>query len=216
MRPVAGWGRDYLVIGMPNGYGNAMGEQVLGERVTGSGSVAKAWRERLGPWLFVSDGPTSMAWLGQPVTVLSTIPGLPGYLDVGGLSPVDARDPRIGSMFLQVPLVMGRDLDDLVTEGRDRLRMGTSVMVAMDSVPDLAPGASTVRVGRQGYGEWRQIDDASRVAVRGAEAWFLYSEGVELLTRGTKDAAGVKAPQGSLLLVFGDPGDVVDVRVSTR
>ena len=214
MRTVSGWGRDYLVVGMPSGYGNAMGEQVLGERVVPAGAMAAAWRDRLGPWLFVSDEPTSMAWLGRPATELRRIPGLPGYLDIAGLSPVDARSPKLGSMFLQVPLMFGRDLDDLMPQPGGLLRLGTTVMVAYDDVAALDRGRTRIGIGSQGYGEWRTVDDGGRVSVRDAEAWFVYDENLTLLDHGTRDATGVRAPKAGLLLVFGAPGDTVDVRVS--
>ena len=211
LRFVTGWGRSYLVIGMPNGYGNALGEQVIGQRVTPAGAMAPAWRDRLGPWLLVSEIPTSVSWLGRPATELRRIPGLPGYLDVAGASPVDARSAGVGSMFLQVPLMYGRDLDDLVPLRGGYLRMGTSVMVAYADVAALGTGRTNVRIGTSGYGEWRTIEDAGRVTVRDADAWYLYDENLTLLDHGMRDGTGVRAPKGGLLLVFGDPGDRVGV-----
>jgi CubicO group peptidase (beta-lactamase class C family) len=211
LRPVTGWGRTYLVIGMPNGYGNAMGEQVIGERVAPAGAMAAAWRDRLGPWLFVGDAPTSTLWLGRPATELRRIPGLPGYLDIAGWSPVDARSAGVGSMFLQVPLMFGRDLDDLVPQRGGLLRLGTNTMIAYADVAPLDPGRTSVRIGSPGYGEWRTIDDGGRVTVRDAKAWFLYDMNLALLDHGMADGTGMRAPKDGLLLVFGDPGDRVGV-----
>ncbi len=204
LRAVTGWGRTYLVISSPNGYGTTMGEQILGERLHPAGGIAPAWKSRLGQWLFVSDVPNSTSWLGSPATAISRIPGLPGYLDVATLSPVDARQPNVGSMFLQVPLMMGRDLDDLLPLKPGLARMGSIVMVQRDRVAALAAGRNAVTIGKQGYAEWREIDDAGRISVRDARAWYLYDEDVSLLTYGMKDATGIKAPAGSLLVVFGE------------
>lgn len=208
---VKGWGRTYLVITMPMGYGNARGEEIFGQRVTPGTPIARAWRERLGPWLAVSEAPTSMTWLGSPVTTIARIPGLTGYLDVHGMSAVDARKPDIGAMFLQVPLMFGRDLDDLVPINATTLRMGSSVMVDRDSVAPLKAGTTSVRIGAQAYGEWRAVARATRVTVRGADAWFVYDGNVSLTAHGTRPASDVPVPAGGLVLVFGDAGDTVKV-----
>ena len=213
LKAVTGWGRTYLVVASPNGYGTTFGEQIVGERVQPAGAISPAWKSRLGQWLFVGDTANSMSWLGTPATAISRIPGLPGYLDVATLAPVDARQPSMGSMFLQVPLMMGRDLDDLLPLKPGLARMGSIVMVQRDRVVALDAGANEVAIGKQGYAEWREIDDAGRISVSDAEAWYLYDEDVSLITNGMKDATGVKAPAGSLLVVFGDAGDVVDVSV---
>ena len=213
VRAVTGWGRTYLVVSSPNGYGTSYGEQILGERVQPAGAAAPAWRSRLGEWLYVSDLPTSMSWLGSPRTALTRIPGLPGYLDVVGLAPVDARQPGIGSMFLQVPLLMGRDLDDLLPVRPGLARMGAQAMVQRDRVAALDTGRTAVPIGAKGYAEWREIEDAGRMAVSDAQGWYLYDKDVTLLAYGMKDASGVRAPAGSLLVVFGEPGDVVSVKV---
>lgn len=213
LKAVTGWGRTYLVISSPNGYGTTFGEQILGERVQPAGAIAPAWKSRLGQWLFVGDMPTSMSWLGSPVTEIARIPGLPGYLDVATLSPVDARRPNMGSMFLQVPLLMGRDLDDLLPVKPGLARMGSIVMVQRDRVAALDAGGNAVRIGKQGYAEWRELDDAGRISVSDAQAWYLYDGDVMLLQYGSKDATGITAPSGSLLVVFGEPGDAVSVTV---
>jgi hypothetical protein len=215
LKAVTGWGRTYLVISAPNNYGTTFGEQILGERVHPAGAIAPEWKSRLGQWLFVGDTANSMSWLGSPTTAISRIPGLPGYLDVATLSPVDARQPNMGSMFLQVPLVMGRDLDDLLPVKPGLARMGSIMMVQRDRVATLDAGLNEVTIGKKGYAEWREIDDASRISVSDADAWYLYDEDVSLVTYGMKDATGVKAPSGSLLVVFGDAGDVVNVTTRT-
>ena len=213
LKAVTGWGRTYLMVSSPNGYGTTFGEQILGERVQPAGAIAPAWKSRLGEWLFVDDGPTSMSWLGSPKTALTRIPGLPGYLDVATLSPVDARQPTVGSMFLQVPLMMGRDLDDLLPVRPGLARMGSIAMVQRDRVAALDAGRNAVPIGKQGYAEWREVAVDIRFTIRGAQAWYLYDDDVALLRYGTRDATSVRAPSGSLLVVFGEPGEAVDVVV---
>lgn len=205
-RSVTGWGRTYLTVLMPSNYGTVMGEQVIGERVDVAGATDPAWRSRLGQWLFSGEDPTSTAWSTTvPATTISAIPGLPGYLDVAGLSTVDARQPRIGSMFLQVPLMMGRDLDDLVLVRPGLMRMGSSLLVERDRVPAVARGANPVAFDATGAAQWRAVPRLSVLAISGAQEWILYDADLKLLRRGPGDGAKVRAPKGSMLVLFGKP-----------
>lgn len=208
---VKGWGRTYLVVTMPMGYGNTRGEEILGQRVAAGTPIARAWRNRLGQWLYASDAPTSTIWLGEPKTTIRRIPGLAGYIDVQGLSAVDARKPEIASMFLQVPLMLGRDLDDLVPVNATTLRMGSAVMVARDSLRPLTPGTTSIRIGAQAYGAWRDVTRATRITVRGADAWFVYDTSVSVVAHGTSAVTDVRVPTGGLVLVLGEAGDTVKV-----
>lgn len=212
MSTVKGWGRTYLVFTSPNGYGNAFAQEIIGQRISPAAPIARAWRDRLGEWLYVSDLPSSTIWFGAPATTISRIPGLPGYVNLNGLSAVDARQPEIGSMFLQVPLMQGRDLDDAVPTSATQIRMGTAVMVSRNSLPSLRATTTKVRIGADGYGEWRKANRARVVKVRGAEAWFVYDTSVSLLAHGTRSGVDVRIPTGGLLLVLSSAGDVVKVK----
>ena len=213
-RSVTGWGRTYLIESVPRGFGNAMTNLVVAQRVESTGPMATAWVDRLGTWLLVGERPDSTRWLSAPATMLTTIPGLSGYLRVLGASTVDATDPHIGSMFLQIPLGAGADLDDLEAIGGGLLRMGSAVMRTRESVPVLASGGNTVRIGARGYAQWRSLAGAGTATIRGPEAWHLYDADLKLLASGGERARTVKAPADALLIVFGDPGDVIDVNVS--
>ncbi len=213
LRTVTGWGRTYLVMSMPNGYGNTYGEEVLAQRVQPSGPTARPWRNRLGQWLPVAELPISTAWLRSPAVEISALPDLPGFIEVSAASPVDALDADVASMFLQIPLMWGRDLDDLEAMPSGMLRMGGSVMLDRDEVPSLAAGRSTIVIGSRGYARWREIEQTGRLSVTGADAWFLYDADLRPLRHGTSDAADLRAPSGAMLVVFGSAADVVDVRV---
>lgn len=205
---VTGWGRTYLVQSIPVGFGNAFGDYVVGQRVTSNGATAAAWRDRLGEWLLISERPDSVAWLGSPILPITTIPGLPGYL-LSGEVPFDARHPNRGSMFLQVPLMWGRDLTDVVPDG-DLLVQGDNVMRKRTTVPALAPGVNSVGLGT--LAEWRRVPAVSTLTIRGADHWRLYSSEGEPLTAGAGARTGLKAPRGSLLVLFGEAGDRAKVR----
>ena len=205
-----GWSRTYLATWMPNGYGNARGTLIFGQRVESTAPTAAAWRARLGEWVMLSERPEATMWEEAPVLTIGAIPGLPGYLDAVGLSSFDASAPNKGSMFLQVPLMFGRDHDDvLVSAGR--LRWGGFVWSDLDDVPTLAAGTNAVRVGADGYAQWREVPVASTIAVRGASAWKLYDGAHGMLAAGTGAKTGLRAPKGSLLVVFGKSGQTLTI-----
>ena len=213
-RTVTGWGRTYLIESVPMGFGNAMTNLIIAQRVVSTGPTAKAWTERLGTWLIVGERPDSTRWLSLPATILATIPGLPGYLNVLGASNVDATSPDIGSMFLQIPLAAGADLDDLEAIGGGLLRMGTTVMRARETVPALHAGTNSVRIGARGYAQWRSLSDAAAVTISSGKAWHLYDADLALLASGGRSTRTVKAPTDALLVVFDDPGGSLTVTVS--
>ena len=210
LRTVTGWGRTYLVLLRPTGFGNALSETVLGQRVASSGPSAAAWSKRTGIWLAVSDRPDSMTWLGSPVAVVEPINGLPGYTVVSAASPVDTHDASLGSMFLQVPYMLGRDLDDLVPLANGLLRQGTSVMRSRATVPTLAVGSTAVRIGAQGYAQWREVPTAGRISVKGSTGWNVYDENFERVAGALRDGTA-QAPNSALLVVFGKPGQTVTI-----
>lgn len=205
---VTGWGRTYLVQSIPVGFGNAFGDYLVGQRVQPNGPIATAWRERLGDWLLANEPAESFAWLGSPISEFRTIPGLSGYL-LAGEVPFDARQADRGSMFLQVPLMWGRDLVDILPNG-DLLVQGDAVLRRKSTVPALAAGVNNVTLGD--LAEWRRVPAASTLTIRGAEHWRLYSVDGESLAAGTGWKSALKAPRDALLVLFGDASDRVEVR----
>ena len=202
LNAVTGWGRTYLVQSMPNGFGNAFGDYIVGQRVEPNGRTATAWRDRLGEWLLTSEDPDSVTWLGSPVMPLVAIPGLSGYVQAGD-APLDARQPDLASTFLQVPLMWGRDLMDVTARG-DLLIQGDAVMRKRSTVPALRTGDNVVGFGA--IAEWRLVPTASTLTISGAQHWRLYNRDGESIAAGTGSKAGLKAPRGALLLLFGEAG----------
>ena len=213
-RSVTGWSRTYLVLSTPDGYGAVMGNLVIGQRVEPSGKTAAAWTKRLGTYVTVSDGFTSTVWTTiGPVGVFSQIPDLPGYIDAGTNAPVDAHAPNAGTMFLQVPGLFGRDMDDVVVLPNGYLRMGSSVIRPLATVPVVAAGRTSVMIGRDGWAEWAKVDAASTVSVQGARAWRLASADLRPLAAGTKTMVDRAVAADTYLIVFGEPGQRVTVTV---
>ena len=133
---------------------------------------------------------------------LIAIPGLSGYLQAGD-APLDARQPELASSFLQVPLMWGRDLVDVSARG-DLLVQGDAIMRKRSTVPALKTGANVVGFGE--VAEWRLVPMASRLTISGADHWRLYDRDGESIAAGAGSKAGLTAPRGALLLLFGDEG----------
>ena len=206
-----GWGRSYLAAAVPNGYGNARAAFVFGQRVEPTAPTAAAWSKRIGMWLLVSERPESTLWEDAAGVPLTAIPGLPGYLDLMSLSPFEASAPDRGSMFLQVPLMFGRDHDDAIPMVGNRMRAAAFVWLDRDAVATLGSGTTTVKVGADGFAQWRAVPTASALSIRGASAWKLYDAELAPLAAGSGTKTGLRAPKGSLLVVFGVPNQTATI-----
>jgi hypothetical protein len=123
-------------------------------------------------------------------------------------------------MFLQIPGIGSRDLEDAVVEqhGSDEwIRYGGTLYRPQATVPVLGAGADTVTFGAEGYAEWRSLatGGAVTIAAGGATTWRLYSPDFAALDSGTTFPATVTAPTaGSYLLLFGPAGASTTVTVA--
>jgi len=204
-RSASGWSRNYLYQAIHSG--DQVANFVVAERVEPSGPTAPAWVDRLGLWLLVNERADSTGWRG-PALLLTRIPGLPGYLDIGG-SPIDAQG-RVGTMFAQIPVNNGRDQSDAVPTADGMLRVGHTVLRSAATVPDLPRGTRTVTVGPRGYAEWLTVPKAGKVTVTGTDTWHLYDADVNVVASGAQ-AGPVAAPARSYIVLLGDPGQVITV-----
>jgi hypothetical protein len=157
----------------------------------------------------------------MPRLTLDEIPGLAGYLwvdDTLSPSPVDPRSSdEVASMFLTVPIISGRDLNDLVVEVRgdeEWMRFGSSLFRPRSSLPNLTDGPNEVGFGVDGFAEWRAVPADTTLRVADAGGWRLYDADGTPLAGGSGDGDEAAAPAGSLLVVFGDPGSVAEVRAT--
>lgn len=176
--------------------------RAAGDELTLARLVNGAWTEQPGPLTFRENG------AGVPLTA---IPGLPGYLDLTSLSPFDASAPDKGSMFLQLPLMFGRDHDDAIPLAGNRMRAAAFVWLDSDAVAPLGSGTTTVKVGADGYAQWREVPAAATLSIRGAGAWKLYNAEFAPLAAGNGAKTGLRAPKGSLLVVFDAPNQTVTI-----
>jgi len=226
IRAVTGWGRRYLDLRSPGGYGHYRTDILLGERVLPGKPLSVAWQARVGQvWLLVTEIATSTLWGAPPTVSISDVPDLPGYVGMAGDGSGDAAsliDPgtsdTLGAMFLVIPTAQGRDLADVVfmqRGGEEWLRTGSAVARPKASVPVLATGANAVTTGTEGYGEWRSVAATSSLAIAGADAWKLYDAHLAVLASGVGAAATVAAPAGAFLEIFSKAGGHATVTVTT-
>ena len=130
-------------------------------------------------------------------------------------SDVAASD-TVGSMFLAIPLVPGRDLYDLdfsMRGGEEYLTFSSSVLRPAATVPALASGSNAVPIGPSGYVEWYRVPNASTLAMSGQSDWKLFGESLSLIDSGESVSTTKQAPAGAYLAVFGPAGSTANVVV---
>ena len=150
------------------------------------------------------------------------VPGLPGYVTVTtpiySTQVVDPVSDTLGAMFLQIPGIGSRDLEDaVVTErGADEwVWWSAAVYRPLDTVAALAAGANTVTFNADAHTEWRSVTAASTLQIAGGTAWVLYDGDFNVLGKGTTTAE-TQAPAGSYLALFGAAGSSTTVTVTAR
>ena len=109
-------------------------------------------------WLLANEDPTSLNWTAtdKPAVEIKTIPGLSGYLLATGALvesvPVDVTtSDTVGTMFLAVPLVPGRDLYDLdfsMRGGEGTSPSAVASCVPRRRFPRLCAAVTTLPSGR--------------------------------------------------------------------
>lgn len=225
-------GHRYLTMRTPNGMGHYLFEYPYLQQLEARAPLSAAWRGRLGRrWLAVNQPAESLLFqYGGPVLTLSDVPGLPGYIvtnaeAIGKQNQIaDAStSDSLALMCLKLPVALGRDLDDVVIlprAGEEWVRVGSSVFRPEASVVPLAVGASSLRVGAEGYAEWRTIGasaTAQTVTLTGASAWNLYDDDFNLQARGdaTRQPQLPASAEPSYLLVYGDANASIGVMLST-
>jgi CubicO group peptidase (beta-lactamase class C family) len=220
-------GRRYLVQSSIGAYGHYRDEALMMQKLAPETPLSAAWTSRIGQtWLAVNGQPDSAlyAWDRFMLLTLGDIPGLPGYVSVTtapyGLQLVNPVHDVLGAMFLQIPGIGSRDLEDAVVEqhgAEDWVRYGSTLYRPRATVPALGAGPNTVTFGDEGYAEWRSLATAGTVQIGagGATSWRLYGPDFAALDSGTTFPATVSAPEaGCYLLLFGPAGSSTTVTVT--
>ena len=218
-------GRRYLAVGFIGGYGHYRDAVLTMQKLAPETPLSAAWQSRLGKaWLAVNEQPDSAVYAeGGPVLLtLGDVSGLPGYVVSGPyeMQPLIPVDDTLGAMFLQIPGVGSRDLEeDLVEQhgSEEWIWRGSTLYRPQATMPALAAGPNTVTFGAEGYAEWRSLATAGTltIAAGGATTWRLFDSEMTALGAGTTFPATVTAPQaGCYLLLFGPAGASTTVTVA--
>jgi hypothetical protein len=154
--------------------------------------------------------------------MLETIPGLPGYLLVENtmsLGIVDPLEPdRLNGMFLRIPTLYGRDLNDADLEirgGGEWIRFGSYTYSPLAAVPVLGPGNASATIGGEGFAEWRKLPPSGAVSVVGCSAWKLYDSDFLPFASGTGSGGSALPGTGgaAYLMLFGPPEASIDLKI---
>lgn len=218
---VKAWGRTYLTLRTMGGTGTFRTHATLGQRVRSQGSISPVWQARVGnAWLLANEDPASLMWsLEAPAVEIKSIPGLSGYLlatgALVGSVPVDVTtSDTVGAMFIEVPLVPGRDQYDIdfsMQGGEEFLSFSSSVLRPAATVPNLTPGNNPVTIGPEGFVQWYRVPSASTLTLSGQSDWKLFDEEFSIFDSGEADAVTRQAPAGAYVAVFGPAGSTASV-----
>jgi CubicO group peptidase (beta-lactamase class C family) len=211
---VTGDGRQYLVSRSPAGYGHYQDNQVVAQKVSAPKPLPTAWKKRLNrEWLLSNDHPGSDAWLSPSTGLLS----IANILLYGGVQVVDPflSASRAG-MMLVIPQLKGRDLNDVVIEGRrgeEWLRLGSFLLRPRDRVGKLSAGKNGIAVAGDGIAEWRFIDISDGPKRLGIAPdlpdglWRVYDGSLKHIEAG-KGKKDINLPGGTYYLLFHDNASV--------
>jgi CubicO group peptidase (beta-lactamase class C family) len=220
-----GGARTYLNVNLIGGYGHFRYDLLISQKLQPRAPLSATWQARLGSeWLAVNDMPDSSALTMDrgPVLALRDVPGLPGYLAVGGIDGYTVLHPDADGdaayMFLQIPGMASRDLYDLKVEehsGEEWLQYGSTLYRQKATVPDLAAGANAVTVDAEGNAEWRRLPSGASLTIDAGTAWHLYDSDLKLIDSGTAFPATGAAPSaGCYLLLHGPAGSTSTVTLT--
>ena len=195
-------GRRYLGYSTSGDFAYYRSSFLFAQKLQPDDPMTAAWQDRVGDsWLLVSAVPTAttLKYDGAPLLQVGEVPGAPGYATITTLDystqTVDAsRSDTLGAMFLQIPAVGSRDMEDAMieTHGADEwVRWGSELFRPQDTVPALVDGPNTVDFGPEGYAEWRTVTKSTGVHIGAGTAWFLYDADSSYVGSGTTLPADV-------------------------
>lgn len=221
-------GEDYLVTRLPYGLGHYTFALTLAQKLAPKAPLSAAWQARLGRnWLAVNEPPDSLGIsAASPIFTLAAAPDLSGYV-LAKAGPIDKQDQiadasgsdALARMCLKIPMVKGRDLDDVLIETRDGeewVRVGSSVFRPAHSVPALGLGSHAVAIGPEGFAEWRQLPATGSLTLSGSTAWRLYDQDFSSVAFGVGSVTSALPGRGAAayLLLYGAANASVGLTLS--
>jgi len=211
----------YLIQRAAFGLGHYLIEFPHAQRLQPKAAASAAWQARIGKrWLAVNSDPSALNWPSGDVLIeLTAVPELPGYVLAGNVIVDATGSDTLATMFLKIPVLNGRDLNDVSIEkrsGEEWLRNGSNVSRPFATVPVLGAGSATILLGAEGYAEWRKLPIVGTVTIAGATAWFLYDSDFELKGSGSGSGSAPLPGAGAAayLVVFGNAGAAITVTIA--
>lgn len=209
LRLTRAWGRTYLVMRMLGGTGTYYSSMATAQKMRPDRTLPQ-WQARVGQkWLLRTEDPSSVAW-ELPEVEVQNIPGLPGYLMMSGIVGTVAFDAgsssSVGSMFLQIPLMGGRDLYDFAVSD-DTLQFGSTLMRAVATVPDLTEGT----VIGDGAAQWFRVPRDMSVRLSGQSNWKVFDGQFTGVDQGGDGTPTVTLRAGHYLVLFGAQGSAITI-----
>jgi len=223
-------GRAYLTFGMISGAGHYRSPMMFAQRVVPEEAVSEAWQKRVGTtWLPINFDADDeyLAATKDPRALVLAIEGLPGYIAVQGPDGIMVGKPAAAASgsgtsdfeahsFILIPQVMGRDLFDIVVlpkNGKEFLRLGSSLYRPLDGLSSLSFGVSCIEIGPEGLAEWRKVPAGALIETLGATEWLLYDASFSQVCAGRGDMKSVSTPEGGegYILVWGAAGSKVEL-----
>lgn len=214
-RSVSAGGQRYLSSSQPHGLRHYVVEMPYAQKLTAQAPLSAAWQTRLGKaWLIVNTRADTFGFAtSSPRLSFDAVPDLPGYIVTNApatnkfnqITDASASD-TVARMCLKIPVVQGRDLDDVVIEtrvGEEWVRVGSCLFRPLAGVPIFASTSATLGIGSEGLAEWRRLAAAATLTIAGAEAWRLYDSTLAYRDSGTGNAEMTAVPEGAYLLVYG-------------
>ncbi len=216
-------GRTYIAQRDKRGYGHYSVASMLGQRLDDRPALSAAWEARLGErWLPVN----KQTYVNFPVKVEDPSfqlgrTDMTGYVMgtniMGDMAP--PSDTRLDGMFLVLPDGMSNLVDAGIETwgGQQWLRLGSYLYRPLSGLALLAPGASTVPIGSDGFAEWRRLPPAGTLSLAGAGYWFLYDAGFRELASGTGSGTPPFSGAGAkYLLLFGEKGMAISLNLTVQ
>ncbi len=217
-------GQSYLV--QRQVLGHWMVELPHAQKMAAKTPLSAVWKARIGRrWLAVNEPAESMfisSAVADLSVTLTAIPELPGYVLVNSnyqdnqIVDASTSDSR-AVMCLKIPVNNGRDLDDVIIDlkfGEEWLSSGGIVYRPAQSVPVLVDGTSQVRIGDEGYAEWRAVPAQRLLSTSGASAWKSFDANLKLVAQGSGDAVARSAAADSRLLLYGTARSTIRVTLA--
>jgi CubicO group peptidase (beta-lactamase class C family) len=231
----------YFGIRKKSGYNHYTIPLLYAQKLEAAPPLSEAWRNRAGEtWLLSNESP-SIAMVddsADPRMNIALPAELPGYLvyDWDGafaVRPANGEDTQVGrdrlaAMFLLIPGVMGRDLNDLVSEtieGGEYLRVGGARFSAASAALTLGAQAKDksarlsrdIKIGEKGLAAWTKIaqpsEKARAVTIAKAALWRLYDESFGLLASGSGTDTAELPDSGSefWIVTYAKPGTTIEL-----